>query len=61
MTIGSFIQFVYIVSVSVMEIVVNIVVGRSRLEYAGVAYVMVVDGDGDGVRAKDIVVRIVSV
>ena len=65
MTIGSFIQFVYIVSVSVMDIVVKSVVGGSRLEdvHGFFKAIIVVDGagDGDGVRCNDIVVWIVSV
>ena len=47
---GSFIQFVYIVSVSVMDMVVNSVVGGSRFENGGFWNAIVgVDADGDGV------------
>ena len=56
---GSFIRFVNIVVVSVMEMVVKIVGDGSRFEDGG----LVVEGVGDvvGVGVEDIVVRIVEV
>ena len=56
---GSFIRFVNIVVVSVMEMVVKIVGFGSWFEDGG----LVVEGDGDGVGVdvEDIVVRIVEV
>ena len=54
MAIGSFIQFVYKVSVSVVDMVVKSVVGGYRVEDGGfLNAIVVVDGegygDGDGV------------
>ena len=61
---GSFIRFVNIVVVSVMEMVVGIVGGWSRFEYGEVTEVSVVVGEGydDGVAVGvwDIVVIIVE-